>query len=59
MHVYIYTCVHTQQVEREKNKNKKCISRESNAGPIESQFLYGLMATMDFTTKPLMLLQGA
>ena len=43
-----------------KNGKNKCISRESNAGPIEPAVECNVsyrtrMATMDFTTKPLML----
>jgi len=36
-------------------EQKECTSRESNAGPIEVEKL-NPMATMDFTTKPLVLI---
>jgi len=38
-------------------RSKICVSRESNAGPIESNTPSNrCMATMDFTTKPLTLM---
>jgi len=38
-----------------RNSQKECTSRESNAGPIDVGEL-NLVATMDFTTKPLVLM---
>jgi len=47
----------TERVPKDNGSPKSkniCTSRESNAGPIDVEDI-NLMATMDFTTKPLVL----